>query len=262
MRRSSLVLLLFTISLFSFCQETVYDWDWKKEKYVIGTSMLLVGGTSYIKYKTPLLTAAQLASADVNSINALDRTAVDNENFKSQLVSDILGTGSLVMPLVFYFSDVGKKEIFTIGGMAFETMLLTVFVVDGMKVAFRRSRPYTYNENLSQEDRLKSSARFSYPSGHTGSSAALSFFTAKVFSDLHPESRWKPAVWTAAITIPAVTGFLRYHSGNHFPTDIITGYALGAGIGYLVPLLHNKEHKDLGFSIYPIGNGLAINYQF
>ncbi len=262
MKKSPLILLLLAMTILCFGQEKVYDWDWKKEKYVIGTSMLLVGGTSYLKYKTPLLTAQQLASADVTSINALDRTAVDNVNFKSQLASDIIGTGSLLTPLVFCFSDMGKNEIFAIGGMAFETMLITVFVVDGMKVAFRRSRPYTYNENLSLEDRLKSSARFSYPSGHTGSSAAISFFTAKVFSDMHPKSKWKPAVWTAAVTIPAVTGFLRYHSGNHFPTDIFTGYALGASIGYLVPLLHKSKHKDLGLSIYPVGNGMAINYQF
>ena len=38
--------------------------------------------------------------------------------------------------------------------------------------------------------------------------------------------------------LPAVTGYLRFKAGKHFPTDIIVGYGVGATIGYLVPELH------------------------
>ena len=93
--------------------------------------------------------------------------------------------------------------------------------------------------------------------------AAATFLTAKVFSDLNPDSRAKPYVWAAAAVIPASVGYLRMKAGQHFITDNIVGYALGAGTGILVPQLH-KRLNNTNLSIAPARvfgeQGLMVTY--
>ena len=48
----------------------------------------------------------------------------------------------------------------------------------------------------------------------------------------------KTVTWISAATIPAAMGVLRVRSGRHFPTDVITGYAVGALLGWAVPYIH------------------------
>jgi membrane-associated phospholipid phosphatase len=70
--------------------------------------------------------------------------------------------------------------------------------------------------------------------------AASMFFMAKVYSDYHPNSRWRYAVWTVAALSPATTALLRVRAGKHFPIDVALGYVVGAATGYLVPFAHQK----------------------
>ena len=90
-------------------------------------------------------------------------------------------------------------------------------------------------------------------SGHTSSSAYFSFFTAKVFADTHPNSKWKPVVWGSAIALPAMTGYLRYKAGKHFPTDVIVGYGVGAAFGILIPELYKNKNFNLKVGSDQIG---------
>jgi len=71
-----------------------------------------------------------------------------------------------------------------------------------------------------------------------------SFFTARVFSEYLSNNTTQVLIWSAAALIPAVTGFSRVNTHNHFPTDVIVGYIVGAAIGYLIPKLHKYENKN------------------
>jgi membrane-associated phospholipid phosphatase len=84
----------------------------------------------------------------------------------------------------------------------------------------------------------------SFYSGHTSNTASISFFTAKVFSEYITDNTAKIFIWSAAVLIPAVTGFSRINTHWHFPTDVIVGYIVGAAIGYLIPLIHTRESDD------------------
>ena len=62
-----------------------------------------------------------------------------------------------------------------------------------------------------------------------------------------------------------LTGYLRRDSGHHFRTDVITGYCVGALIGYFVPELHRV--RDTGrVSFYPVvgedSKGLGLSLAF
>lgn len=127
--------------------------------------------------------------------------------------------------------------------MQAETILLTTGLITLTKTIVYRPRPFTYNTSVPIDNKLNYNARESFFSGHVATSASMSFFTATTFSAYFPHSPLKPFVWTYAIVWPAATGYFRYAAGKHFPTDILTGYVVGAVTGILIPKIHQKIRK-------------------
>lgn len=83
-----------------------------------------------------------------------------------------------------------------------------------------------------------------------------------MFADYYPDSKLKPFVWGVSIGLPALTGYLRIRAGQHYPSDIVAGYALGAAVGWLVPTLHKRPIGGKGFTVSPTGNGVHMTYRF
>ena len=87
---------------------------------------------------------------------------------------------------------------------------------------------------------------------------------AKVYCDYHPElGNKKLLIYSIAVLPPAFTGYFRYKGMKHFPTDVLTGFAVGAGTGLLIPHLHKKKNANL--TIVPFTgkyNGVALSFKF
>lgn len=64
-------------------------------------------------------------------------------------------------------------------------------LTDGLVV---RSRPYVYGNIAPIEKRISATAQRSFFAGHTAATAAATFFAAKVFQDMNPNSKAKPYV--------------------------------------------------------------------
>jgi hypothetical protein len=113
-----------------------------------------------------------------------------------------------------------------------------------------RYRPYLYG---SEGGDLRNGhiATNSFFAGHTAHTAAATFFAAKVFHDFNPGSRAQPYVWAAAALLPAAVAFTRIEAGKHFLSDNITGYAVGATVGVVVPQLHKMASRH-GVSVVPL----------
>ena len=152
--------------------------------------------------------------------------------------------------------------------MGLEVTAITYGITTGVKHAVNRTRPLVYNEVVPVDERTASNSRLSYFSGHTSFTAAFSFYIAKVIHDYHPNLRtgYKIGLWAFSAALPMVTGYLRVEGGRHFPTDVITGYAVGAAIGWLVPELHKKKKLSEGLSISPSfsygSRGIYLSYRF
>ena len=114
----------------------------------------------------------------------------------------------------------------------------------------RRMRPIMYNPDVSMDVKLGTNTTNSFFSGHTSVVATSTFFMVTVYYDLHPEARNKMLWYGMASVPPAIAGYFRYRAGKHFPTDIMTGFAVGAMTGILVP----EWHKVNGgrFCVYPV----------
>ncbi|MFB6272709.1 MAG: phosphatase PAP2 family protein [Salinibacter sp.] len=110
------------------------------------------------------------------------------------------------------------------------TQGLSYGLIVGAKHAVGRSRPYV---DLSLEARSErhnppapGDAHLSFPSGHAGLSAAL----ATSWSLSYP--RWYVigggAVWATGVALS------RVYLGVHYPSDVLVGAALGAGVAVLI----------------------------
>lgn len=205
--------------------------------------------------------ADQANQVDINNLNpnkiwAIDRGAIDNNSSSAKTASDLLLYSSFALPLSCYLSHGVDNEGLAMAVMFIEAVIITDVFNTSIKAISKRYRPYAYNENVSLAEKIGGGTRLSFLSGHTSISAAMSFLSAKALTSTNPEGKWNNYIWAAAVTIPAVTGYLRVRAGRHFPTDVLAGYILGAGVGLLIPELHKNENAELIF------NGSRVGFSY
>lgn len=255
-------LFLIQFSILHAQYESPYKCTKKKDAiiYSIGSAGLGLG--YYLGTKTPVLKIEQIQLLDKNSINRFDRIATSYSSIRAKKASDVFFYGAMAMPSVFVFSKRMRKDVKSIALIYGETMFLTVGITAIAKKAFLRSRPFVYNPDFDINLKLEKNARYAFFSGHASVVSASSFFTAKVFADYYPDSKWKPVVWGAAATIPAITGYLRVRAGKHYPTDVIAGYAVGAVFGILIPQIHKrkKSNENVQLSVNPTGGYFSLRF--
>lgn len=100
-------------------------------------------------------------------------------------------------------------------------------VASVLKKIFVIQRPYVTLENILPVLKIPS---FSFPSGHAAVMAGL----AVAVYALNPK-------WGVVLSVMAIlTGLSRIVLGVHYPSDVLAGWVLGAGIGALVVFLFNK----------------------
>lgn len=208
-------------------------------------------------------TLQELSLLNPNDVNSFDRGATNNNSSLARKASDVILISGAAFPLLFLSNHHTKKDFFPLLVMATEIYTITGGITLNTKFLFNRPRPLAYNPDFSNELRTDQTSKLSFISGHTAQTAALSVFIAKVIHDYHPNHKTglKIGVWTLALALPAVTGALRVKGGKHFNTDVITGFAVGAAVGWLVPHLHKtkKESKfSMGFYNREEVNGLSL----
>ena len=102
------------------------------------------------------------------------------------------------------------------------TVIEAVGITYGLKYAFDRERPYVkYPDKIHPIEPEDSP---SFPSGHT----AAAFSLATSLSITYP--KWyviaPSAVWACGV------GMARMNQGVHYPSDVLTGAAIGVGCGF------------------------------
>lgn len=251
-----LLILLLVLPFYGNTQEKVYNLNWKKDLVIVGAGVGLHTLGVIIKNKVAAPTIAEINALDPANINRLDRNAIGNQSANAKTISDIILYGSLSLPVIAYVIPKCRFEGMAVGLMAVEAILITNGLTNISKGLTKRYRPLTYNPNVALASKLNPDARLSFFSGHTSVTTAMSFLMASIITDVHPDMKDKYLVWSAAAIIPASIAFFRFEAGRHFPSDVMAGYALGATIGYLLPILHKQ--KRLQVQTYGL-TGLSLN---
>ncbi len=236
---STCCLLAFVLQL--LLAQSPYQLKTGREIGIYGLGIGLMGGGYYLRQQMDPLSASEVSGLKVGRLSKFERWVTQMRSGESNKASDVLLFTSNIMPFVLTISDKAmRKDCKAIGAMYGQTVLINLGLTTLAKTTVQRTRPYAYQSKLAVDERATLSAKQSFWSGHTSQAAAMCFLSARLFSDYHPDSKWKPVVWTAAAVIPAATGILRMTAGKHFPTDVLFGYATGAAIGLVVPSLHKR----------------------
>lgn len=179
------------------------------------------------------LTLAQ--NFDINILKQLNgkrNTSLDNFFVNTSnavpVATTILPVGMLVTGLI----KKDKKLIHNGLGVALTYGINTVATF-GLKYAVARPRPaVTYPGVLDPLDDL---TKNSFPSGHTSNA----FSTATIISIQYP--KWYVVV--PSYTVASLTAYSRMHMGVHYPSDVITGAAVGVLSAFVSNKLNNRFHR-------------------
>jgi membrane-associated phospholipid phosphatase len=151
-----------------------------------------------------------------------------------------------------------------------ETISVTWAATNLAKIAFRRPRPSAYQEQARREaaggtstpeELSATNSAMSFFSGHASIVASVSgAATYLAFSrSSTPLRPWLTLGIGAAAT--TLVGIGRVKAGEHFPTDVIAGAMVGAGIGVLVPHLHREEspkQRSVWIGLGPQPGGVSL----
>ena len=260
----TLLFIVLTSQFLNAQSESPYEWKWKKDGIWTGTAIAGNAlGVSIIANKEPFsIEEINQKIANRDNINFLDRWVAGNYSKNASDASDIPFALSFATPFALLLDDEANDHSFQLFGLYFESLATTSALFTITAGLTRRARPYVYNTTeKSLQSKQKVTATRSFYSGHVAATATATFFGAKVFQDFHPDSPIVPYVWAGAAALPAAVGYLRMEAGQHFLTDVLIGYAMGAVVGYWVPELHKKKSSE--FSLTPImdQNFYGENYQ-
>jgi len=236
------ILFTFKSSFSQNSNDDPFNIDTDKEVIILGTGAAIGAAAIIVTTNTDKLTEEEINSLNPQDVNIFDRIAIGP--YESDVPGDILLYSSFLFPLTFLTYDKTREDFGTVALMYGEAVLLNVSINQLVKALTSRDRPFVYDKNSPLKEKYDLEARFAFYSGHTSMTAVNTFYTAKVYSAYISDETTKTLMWTAAALIPAITGFSRVNTHNHFPTDVIVGYIVGAAIGYFIPEIHKSENSN------------------
>ncbi|WP_375445379.1 phosphatase PAP2 family protein [uncultured Fibrella sp.] len=298
--KKSLLGLFVSLSLTAYAQvdtvsrssppvnQSPYSLKTGREIILLSTGVASYGAAYVFNKSLDPLTVDGVAQLNKTAIPAYDRSATNQYSPDAAHLSDLtLGAGIGLTGLVILSAKAPanavpgrtqmvpgepkptltysffKSELFTVGVMYVETMLLTNGVKSAVKDAVERTRPFAYNAAAPLSEKLDKDTQRSFYSGHASNAFATAVFAAEVFRHYHPDSRAKPWVWVGSLGLATGTAYLRYEAGQHFPSDLLVGAAMGSLAGWGIPKLHETRRRGnqpagrANVSVNPWSSGLA-----
>ena len=259
-----LLLLIFSTNSYSqFTDSTTKIREKKNQNHVykikpwidIPATIVLAGvsvnGFRVIYGRDTIPTATVLA-LNKNDVNRFDRPVTENYSTKAKSTSDLFFYGSMPLPLFLLLDKNIRKDGLRVGLLYVEALGFTGAFYTTANMIVSRYRPITYNPNVPMDIRKSGGSQNSFPAGHPALVATSTFFMAKVYTDYHPNMKYKWAPYVVAGGLTVTTAYLRFKAGYHFKTVLIAGVAFGTLSGILVPHFHkNKSNKMSRVSLFP-----------
>ena len=181
--------------------------------------------------------APSCAPCPASDLPGIDRWVVGTDSRLARGGSNVLllGVGGFVTYAAVH--DRSASEARGNIAMLANSISWTSAATQWLKVAVHRKRPVLYTAAAVGAATAPSNQQ-SLPSGHTSVAFAVATSYLVMANREHLPHRTRNTIllYGGATSI----GALRVAGGSHFPTDVLTGAALGAGIGWLVAAVHPK----------------------
>ena len=213
-----------------------------------------------------------LSRFDCKDLPLIDRPATRNWrpglNNAREFLEPALSIGTLgavsAYGIISHNQDNNFSQMMTLSLMYFEGLYIATGGELLAKAVINRPRPYTYNQGLAIEERIRPGNNESFPSGN----ATIMFYNASFISllawELYPDAAFTPYIIGGSFAIAELSAFWSVRSGMHFPTDVLAGALWGSGTALFINRLHIKGAKGLNIMPWMIdkGKGLILRYLF
>ena len=191
--------------------------------------------TLILFFQTINLVKINAQNIDYQTLKNIEKIRSPSDTKINHFLSDIDAPICIGAPILIYgVGLIQKKGKLKAEGLEFGVAFAaTVAGTYALKYMVNRPRPYVTHTDLVP---LSNESSRSFPSGHTSSAFSL----ATSLSLNYP--KWYVAV--PAFAWATATGYSRLYLGVHYPTDVLTGAALGAGTAWLTHVLNKKWLKS------------------
>jgi membrane-associated phospholipid phosphatase len=175
-----------------------------------------------------------------DNVNPVDRPFAGMYSHGWQVTGDIATAATLV--LVPAGLIIGEPNRYVWGDLLVvgEAVLVTSALQVPLSYALGRPRPRVYGTEAPLDERDDANAARSFFSGHVANCVAGTMVASTALRRLGKrELSW--AVLGVGLAGSAVVGISRVAAGGHFPSDVVVGAAVGAGVGLMIPALHDQQ---------------------
>ncbi len=166
-----------------------------------------------------------------------------NFSTRAQTYSDVALGLSLATPLAFDGARGLDGAMARRSAIYAETLIVNLALFEGVKHIVGRPRPYLYSAAPAAQDYAAGRGNDgwqSFYSGHSSTAFAAAVSGAWLYSQSSDNVPMRTAVWATNLALAGATANLRVRAGQHFPSDVLVGAAVGSALGYLIPRLHYR----------------------
>ena len=147
---------------------------------------------------------------------------------------------TIVLAVVMFAKNHRRAAFFTVG-----VMLATSLSTTGLKLLIGRDRP-----GWQQPDELLDNGAF--PSGHASAIAAFGGIVIVLVVMLVRRANIRRLLISAMVVVALLVGLDRILLGRHYPSDVVAGVLLGAGLVLLGLVVYNPLPRSHALKIEPL----------
>ena len=151
---------------------------------------------------------------------------------------------------------------------AYALMFVEAFALENALNQIVRSvqiwpRPFVYakrGEGAKKAASAHGEAYGSFYSGHASAAFTVAIFTGDWFSEVYPNSKYKPLVWASSFALASGVAALRVVAGKHYPSDVLVGALMGTGVSLGILKLHEICKNKVAFWVIPNNIGAVFYF--
>ncbi len=200
-------------------------------------------GTAGVLYVLPAALglphgAPSCAPCDPGTLPSVDRWSLRRVSATGDVASDVVFAGVAGFTAFAGLHGLPAQQWRGNFAVFANTASWTAASTEWLKVLVRRKRPVLYTTDAITAASDPENQQ-SLPSLHASLAfgAAMSYLVIARRQHLPHWTRNTILLYAGAVGVAA----LRVAAGKHFPTDVLTGAALGTGIGWVVPTIHPTQ---------------------
>jgi membrane-associated phospholipid phosphatase len=185
-------------------------------------------------------------------LNGLDREVREGLRWESTRTADYISnvTGFMLAPasalgLLGIIAEVdGKRANWPADGLVVvESAVVASAITQLVKMTAARERPFVHF--AASSDPRSRPSRTTCRSSPATPRCRFSLAVASGTVASIRGYRAAPLVWATGLTVAATTGYLRIAADRHYFTDVLTGAAVGAAVGFSVPYFFHRGDTQI-----------------